>query len=41
MRAPHILHPGSNQIESKPWGFREFGVRDKTDVCVIFRQPVR
>ena len=24
--------PMSNQIEMKPWGFREFGVRDKTDV---------
>jgi hypothetical protein len=38
-RAPHILHPRSDQIELKPWGFREFGVRDKTDVCVVFRQP--
>jgi hypothetical protein len=39
IRAPHILHPRSNQIELKPWGFREFAVRDKTDVCVVFRQP--
>jgi hypothetical protein len=39
-RAPHILHPNSRQIETKPWGFREFAVRDKTDVCVVFRQPV-
>ena len=38
-RAPHILHPNSPRIELKPWGFREFGVRDKTDVCVVFRQP--
>ena len=41
VRAPHILHPRSNQIELKPWGFREFAVRDKTDVCVVFRQPAR
>src|ERR1700742_3710007 len=31
-RAPHILHPNARQIETKPWGFREFAVRDKTDV---------
>jgi hypothetical protein len=23
IRAPHILHPRSNQIELKPWGFRD------------------
>ncbi len=38
-RAPHILHPNARRIETKPWGFREFAVRDKTDVCVVFRQP--
>ncbi|HEY6299702.1 MAG TPA: hypothetical protein VIW95_08660 [Candidatus Binatus sp.] len=37
-RAPHMLHPNSNRIEKKPWGAREFGVLDKTDVCVVFRQ---
>jgi hypothetical protein len=37
-RAPHMLHPNSKRIERKPWGAREFGVLDKTDVCVIFRQ---
>jgi len=37
-RAPQILHPNSRRIEKKPWGAREFGVLDKTDVCVIFRQ---
>jgi hypothetical protein len=40
-RAPHILHPNASQIELRPWGFREFGVRDESDVCVIFRQPSR
>jgi hypothetical protein len=34
-------HPNANEIEMKPWGFREFGVRDKTDFCVVFRQPSR
>jgi hypothetical protein len=37
-RAPEMLHPNSNRIEKKPWGTREFAVRDKTDVCVVFRQ---
>lgn len=37
-KAPDILHPNSNQIQTRPWGAREFAVRDKTDVCVVFRQ---
>jgi hypothetical protein len=37
-RRPEMLHPASPTVESKPWGAREFAVRDKTDVCVIFRQ---
>ena len=37
-RAPQMLHPNSKTVEKKPWGAREFGVLDKTDVCVVFRQ---
>jgi hypothetical protein len=37
-RRPEILHPNSNAVEKKPWGSREFAVRDQTHVCVIFRQ---
>ncbi|MGB8685343.1 MAG: hypothetical protein WCD12_20860 [Candidatus Binatus sp.] len=37
-KAPAMLHPNSKRIEKKPWGAREFAVRDKTDVCVVFRQ---
>jgi len=37
-RRPAMLHPNSQKIEKKAWGAREFAVRDKTDVCVIFRQ---
>ena len=37
-RASHLLHPNARQVELKPWGCREFAVRDKTDVCVVFRQ---
>lgn len=35
---PHMLHPNAKTIEAKPWGSREFAVRDHTQVCVIFRQ---
>jgi hypothetical protein len=38
-KRPAMLHPNSNKITKKPWGMLEFGVLDKTDVCVIFRQP--
>jgi len=35
---PDLLHPNASTISSKPWGSQEFAVRDRTDVCVIFRQ---
>jgi hypothetical protein len=37
-RRPEMLHPNSKVIEKKPWGAKEFAVRDKTDVCIVFRQ---
>ncbi|MGA8144633.1 MAG: hypothetical protein WB987_12145 [Candidatus Acidiferrales bacterium] len=37
-RRPDMLHPNSKAVETKPWGAREFAIRDKTQVCVIFRQ---
>jgi hypothetical protein len=37
-RAPQMLHPDAHRVEPKPWGAWEFAVRDRTDVCVIFRQ---
>lgn len=37
-RRPEMLHPNSSAVEKKPWGSREFAVRDRTQVCVIFRQ---
>ena len=33
-----MLHPNAKSVESKPWGSREFTVRDQTQVCVVFRQ---
>ena len=33
-----LLHPNGDRVTLKPWGAREFGVRDATDVCVVFRE---
>jgi hypothetical protein len=38
-RRPDLLHPNGDRVTKKPWGLLEFALRDKTDVCVIFRQP--
>jgi hypothetical protein len=35
---PEMLHPNLSRITKRPWGALEFAVRDKTDVCVVFRQ---
>jgi len=37
-RSPHLLHPNSKSVTTRPWGAREFAMLDKTTVCVIFRQ---
>jgi len=37
-RCPGMLHPNARTVETKPWGAQEFAVRDRTGVCVIFRQ---
>jgi|SRR5664279_5275187 len=35
---PQFLHPNLNKITLRPWGAREFALRDNTDVCVIIQQ---
>jgi len=35
---PQFLHPNLNTITLRPWGAKEFALRDKTDVCVIIQQ---
>jgi hypothetical protein len=37
-RRPDLLHPNVSRVTLRPWGALEFAVRDKTDVCVVFRQ---
>ncbi len=33
-----LLHPNLNKITLRPWGAKEFALRDKSDVCVIIQQ---
>ena len=35
---PEFLHPNLNVITLRPWGAKEFAIRDKTNVCVIVQQ---
>jgi len=35
---PQFLHPNLNRITLRPWGAKEFALRDNTDVCVIIQQ---
>lgn len=37
-KRPDLVHPNSRRVARKPWGAQEFAVRDKTGVCVVFRQ---
>ena len=35
---PQFLHPNLKTITLRPWGAKEFALRDNTDVCVIIQQ---
>ena len=35
---PHFLHPNLNTITIRPWGAKEFALKDNTNVCVIIQQ---
>ncbi len=35
---PRFLHPNLNKITLRPWGAKEFALKDDTDVCVIIQQ---
>ena len=37
-KRPEMLHPNSHAVQEKPWGAKEFAVRDKTHIHMIFRQ---
>lgn len=33
-----LLHPNLNKVTLRPWGAKEFALRDKSNVCVIIQQ---
>jgi hypothetical protein len=35
---PQFLHPNLNTITLRPWGAKEFAIKDNTNVCVIVQQ---
>lgn len=37
-RRPALLHPNCPDVTLRPWGAREFALRDPTGVCIVFRQ---
>lgn len=35
---PHFLHPNLNKVTLRPWGAKEFAIRDASGVCVVIQQ---
>lgn len=35
---PEFLHPNLKQITLRPWGAKEFALKDESDVCIIVQQ---
>ncbi len=35
---PQLLHPNGKQVTLKPWGAKEFALKDASDVCIIIQQ---
>ncbi|WP_343305786.1 hypothetical protein AAHN97_01345 [Chitinophaga niabensis] len=35
---PELLHPNLNKVTLRPWGAKEFALRDESDVCIIIQQ---
>jgi hypothetical protein len=35
---PELLHPNLKAITLRPWGAKEFAMKDESDVCVIIQQ---
>lgn len=35
---PELLHPNLKAITLRPWGAREFALRDESDVCIVIQQ---
>jgi hypothetical protein len=37
-KRPDVIHPNLPRVTKRPWGAFEFSLRDKTGVCIVFRQ---
>lgn len=35
---PQFLHPNLNKITLRPWGAKEFALKDESNVCIIIQQ---
>lgn len=35
---PEFLHPNLKQITLRPWGAKEFALKDDSNVCIIIQQ---
>jgi len=35
---PEFLHPNLNKISLRPWGAREFALKDDSNVCIVIQQ---
>lgn len=35
---PDLLHPNGKEVTLKPWGAREFAIRDESGLCLIIQQ---
>jgi hypothetical protein len=35
---PEFLHPNLKEITTRPWGAKEFALKDESNVCVIIQQ---
>ena len=35
---PELLHPNLSKVTLRPWGAKEFALKDESDVCIIIQQ---
>ena len=35
---PELLHPNLNKVTLRPWGAKEFALKDESDVCIVIQQ---
>ncbi|SIO13879.1 VOC family protein [Chitinophaga niabensis] len=35
---PELLHPNLRKVTLRPWGAKEFALKDESDVCIIIQQ---